>query len=320
MTGEADTSSSGGLVDVHAHFLTDTYIEAAVAAGHRNPDGMPWWPTWTVDDHLALMDSAGIDRSILSISSPGVHFGDDAAARALARETNEFAAVVVDHHPDRFGHFAALPLPDVPGAVAEARYCLDSLGADGVVILSNAGGLYPGDPAMDPLLTELDRRGAIVLAHPTGPPDAQRVARGRPLPMMEFLFDSARAAADLVLGDRLRRYPRIRWLLTHGGGVLPLLTARIDLFSLLDPAGPVDSAALLSRCWFDTAGTPLPTQLPALAGSVGTDHIVYGSDFCFTPAPAVVAQVAALTATPGPDPGGTWRELLIANTRPLLRP
>lgn len=311
-TSTRDLESLGGLVDVHAHFLTDAYVEAAVAAGHRTPDGMPAWPTWTVDSHLALMDSVGIDRSVLSISSPGVHFGDDAAARALARHSNEFAATIVRDHPGRFGQLAALPLPDVPGAVAEAQYGLDVLGADGVAILSNAGGLYPGDPAMDPLLAELDRRAAIVLVHPTGPPNAEQVARGRPLPLIEFLFDSARAAVDLVLTGRLHRYPRIRWVFTHGGGVLPLLTGRMDLFALLDPASPVlDSAALLSRCWFDSAGTPLPVQLPALKAAVGPGRVVYGSDFCFTPAPAVKAQVDSLAA-------GGWLDRLTATTQTLL--
>jgi predicted TIM-barrel fold metal-dependent hydrolase len=231
----------GGLIDVHAHFLTESYLAAATATGHRTPDGMPGWPSWSAEAHLGLMDSAGIDRAVLSISSPGVHFGDDTAARELARETNEFAAAVARAHPGRFGHFAALPLPDVDGAVAETRYALDVLGADGVAILSNAHGHYPGDPVLEPLLAELD------------------------------------------------------------------------------PANPgVDSATLLSRCWFDSAGTALPTQLPTLAATVGTGHIVYGSDFCFTPSPVVEAHVAALTATRGPAPHRAWRDLLAVNTRTLL--
>lgn len=70
------------LVDVHAHFLTEEYVDAAIAAGHRHPDGMPGWPSWSVDEHLALMDNHDIATSLLSISSPGVHFGDDTGARA----------------------------------------------------------------------------------------------------------------------------------------------------------------------------------------------------------------------------------------------
>ena len=68
------------LIDVHAHFLTDRYVAAAQSAGLTQPDGMPGWPSWSVADHLGLMEQNRIAKAILSISSPGVHFGDDAAA------------------------------------------------------------------------------------------------------------------------------------------------------------------------------------------------------------------------------------------------
>ncbi|MBN9735031.1 MULTISPECIES: amidohydrolase family protein [unclassified Pseudonocardia] len=308
--------TSPSLTDVHAHFLTGHYVEAAVAAGHTTPDGMPAWPRWSADQHLSLMDATGIGRSLLSVSSPGVHFGDDAAARELARHVNDAAAEIVEARPDRFGHLVALPLPDVGAAVAEARRGLDELGADGVLLPSNAAGLYPGDRALDPLFDELDARGALVLVHPSAPPHADAVSRGRPLPMIEFLFDAARSAVDLVLADRIGRHPRIRWVLTHGGGVLPLLTARVNLFSLFDPQAPrQDVATALAGCWFDCAGTPLPVQLPAIAATVGGARLVYGSDHCFTPAPAVEAQIASLAA---PGPTGTWRDHLATNTRALL--
>jgi 6-methylsalicylate decarboxylase len=118
--------------------------------------------------------------------------------------------------------------------------------------------------------------------------------------MIEFLFDSARSVADLLFADRLRRYPRIRWVLTHGGGVLPLLADRMNLFGLME-GRMLDAAAQLADCWCDTAGTTDPPDRPRL---------VYGSDHCFTPAFAVRAQAAALT---------DWRDRLAAGTRALFR-
>ncbi|MFD6414233.1 amidohydrolase, partial [Nocardia asteroides] len=99
--------TSTGLIDVHAHFVTDAYVAAARSAGIEHPDGMPGWPTWAVDEHLDLMRRSGIEKSYLSISSPGVHFGDDGAARSLAREVNTFGARVRAENPQRFGHFAS---------------------------------------------------------------------------------------------------------------------------------------------------------------------------------------------------------------------
>ncbi|MFE1150427.1 amidohydrolase family protein [Streptomyces albidoflavus] len=314
-----------GLVDVHAHFVTDGYVAAARSAGIDHPDGMPGWPSWSVEEHLALMDRAGIDRSYLSASSPGVHFGDDAAARTLAREVNTFGAGVRDAHPDRFGHFASLPLPDVEGALAEAVHALDVLGADGVTVETNHHGHYLGDPRFEPLWAELDRRGAVVFVHLTSPPHADAVALGRPRPMLEFLFDTARTASDLLFRGVLTRHPRVRWLLTHGGGALPLLADRMELFRSLTGTGNAEAPGALEQLgalWYDMAGTPFPRQIPAFAAAFGTDRLLYGSDSCWTPAELVHSQIDSVDAAPAPDPATTghttWRALTTANARRLF--
>jgi predicted TIM-barrel fold metal-dependent hydrolase len=276
------------LVDVHAHFLPPGYVEAAERAGHQQPDGMPTWPAWSARRHLELMDENGIARSVLSLSSPGVHFGDDFRARVLSRQVNEAAAVIGQDHPGRFGFFATLPLPDVEGAVAEVEYAYDVLQADGVVLPSNAGGQYPGDPSWDHLWRALDDRCAVVLLHPTSPPQWRQVALDRPRPMIEFLFDNARAVIDLVLTGILDRYPRIRFIVTHAGGLLPLLADRIDVYQQThDPSLPSVSSQL-QTLWYDVAETS-PAHLPS-------DRLVFGTGHCFTPATAVARQLANLDA------------------------
>lgn len=220
-------TTTPGLVDVHAHFLTENYVTEAAAAGHVHPDGMPGWPTWNADEHLRLMDRWGIDRSVLSISSPGTHFGDDEAARKLTRHVNEAGAAAVRAHPDRFGHFASLSLPDVHAALIQVAYALDELGSDGVVVESNSDGTYLGDSRYEPLYSDLNQRKAIVFIHPTSPPSAPQIALGRPRPMVEFIFETARTVTDLLLTDTFLRYPDIRWVISHGGGALPLLADRM---------------------------------------------------------------------------------------------
>ncbi|MFD0019914.1 amidohydrolase family protein [Streptomyces sp. NPDC058382] len=313
--------TSTGLIDVHAHFVTDSYVAAARAAGIEHPDGMPGWPTWSVERQLDLMERSGIEKSYLSVSSPGVHFGDAAAARALAREVNGFGAQVRSERPSRFGHFASLPLPDVEGSLAEAVHALDVLGADGVAVETNHHGLYLGDPRFEPLWEELGRRAAVVFVHPTSPPHADELALGRPRPMLEFLFDTARSASDLLLRGVLTRHPRIRWVLTHGGGALPLLADRIELFSALMEGGPRDTAGAveqLGRLWYDMAGTPFPRQVPALAAAFGTDRLLYGSDYCWTPEGAVLTQVASVDSAAQPSATDTWRDLTTRNAHQLF--
>jgi len=316
---------SNELVDVHAHYLTDAYLQAATAAGHVRPDGMPTWPTWSVEAHLALMDRHSISRSLLSLSSPGVHFGDDVAARLLARQVNEYAADVVRQRPDRFGLFAVLPLPDVDGTLIEIAYAFDELHADGVAVKTNAHGRYLGDPLFEPVLAELDRRGAVVFVHPTSPPNWRQVALGRPLPMLEYLFDTTRTVSDLLFSGALQRYPHLRVVIPHGGAALPLLGERIELFRTMflaaDPedTGP-DTRELLSRLWYDTAGTPFPVQIPTLIAVTDVDHVLYGSDYCFTPPRGVDAQIRSIDEAQPPKHGHTWRSLTTRNAMALLSP
>jgi predicted TIM-barrel fold metal-dependent hydrolase len=307
------------LIDVHSHFLTEEYVTAASGAGHLRPEGMPRWATWSAAGHLALMDQAGVRTSVLSISAPGTHFGDDAAARRLTRHVNEFAGGLVRRHPGRFAHFASLPLPDVGGALAELTHALDVLGSAGIAVLTNARGVYLGDERYAELYAELDRRSATVFVHPVSPPNWQQVSLDRPRPMLEYIFDSARTASNLVLRGVLTRYPNIDWIFSHSGGALPVLTERIQLFRDMlmgAEAGPAVTAQL-GELWYDMAGTPFPAAVPALVRAFGDGRVLYGSDYCWTPAPGVMAQVASIDAAPAPA-GDDWRALTTRNAERLL--
>jgi 6-methylsalicylate decarboxylase len=185
---------------------------------------------------VEVMDELGIATGIMSVSAPGTHFGDDAQARELSRANNEFVAEVVKDRPSRFGLFASLPLPDVDGAAAEAVYALDSLRADGVVLMANARGRYLGDPAFEPLWAELDSRGAVVFIHPTEMP--LPMLSGAPAPIVDFPFDTTRTAVDMAMAGVLTRYPNMKVILSHAGGALPYLAHRVAVTaSVVNPPG-----------------------------------------------------------------------------------
>jgi 6-methylsalicylate decarboxylase len=155
-------------VDTHHHMLPDFFWEATEG---DDPVGGIAPPPWSRASALSFLDDAGIDVAITSISTPGVHTGDDAAARLLARRCNELAAELIRDRPGRFGGFACLPLPDVDGALAELAYALDDLQLDGVLLFSNARGVYLEDSQFTPLFDELQRRAAVVFVHPHPSPD-----------------------------------------------------------------------------------------------------------------------------------------------------
>lgn len=316
------TTLEPNLIDVHSHFVTDSYIRQATAAGHEHPDGMDRWPTWSVQEHLELMDRHGIAAAMLSMSSPGVHFGDDHDARRLAREVNEDAARIVVEHPDRFGFFASLPLPDVDGALDEMAYAIDSLGADGVVLMTNTHGTYLGDTSLQPVYAELDRRRAVVFLHPTSPAGYQQSALGRPRPMVEYIFDTARTVTDLLMSGVLERYPDLTVVVPHCGGALPVLADRIGEFmrQFLGTQGKpaTDAVEQLRRLHYDIAGPGFPRQVPALLTLADPDRLLFGSDYCWTPPPVAAAHITAVDAAPSPVVGDTWRSLTTANARRLF--
>ena len=310
-------------VDVHAHYLPAGYRRAAEAAGHQHPDGMPGLPQWDVEAALGMMDGLNIRSAMLSISSPGVHFGDDRAARALAREVNEDGARAASDHPGRFGLFATLPLPDIDGALEETAYALDVLRADGVTIETNHHGLYMGDPRLDPLFTELNRRHAVVFMHPTSPscPCCQTLSLGYARPMIEFMFETTRAVANLLLTGTLDRFPDVRLIVPHAGAAVPVLADRIaglsPALSLPNPVEPDRLFANLRRLYYDLAGFPLPRLAPALLQIADPDRILYGSDWPFTPLPIATRLAGDIDATPLFD-GSLRRRILQDNALDLF--
>ena len=272
--------SSLNRVDTHQHYIPDFY-RAEMEANHQSAGGWPT-PDWSLEGAIALMDAEQIATGVVSVSSPGTHFGDDKAARALARKVNEFGAELVKDRPDRFGLFASLPLPDVDGAVAEAAYAFDELHADGVVLLSNVRGRYLGDAAYEPLWEELDRREAVVFVHPDAPP--MQMLEGMPSPLLDFPFDTTRTALHMVAKGVVQRHPRMKVVLSHAGGFLPYAAYRFSGAAAFNEGITGESIMEDMRTfYFDTALSSSPTELPSLLAFADPTHITFGSDYPFAP-------------------------------------
>jgi predicted TIM-barrel fold metal-dependent hydrolase len=248
------------------------------------------------------MDRQGIATAILSVSSPGVQFGNDDAARGLARSVNEFAARTAGDHRGRFGTFASLPLPNVDSTLEEIHYALDVLKVDGFVMLTNVDGVYLGDAKFDPIFDELNRRSAVVFIHPTSPPCWEQIALGFPRPMIEFPFDSTRAVTNLVLRGTLERCPNVRIIVPHAGGTLPFLAKRIagiaSRMKLGKAGGPTGGfIAALHRLFYDTAGSSGDNSIASLLTLIDSSHMLYGSDYPFTPEAMVEEMIKELNST-----------------------
>jgi 6-methylsalicylate decarboxylase len=308
-----------GLIDVHHHFLPAAYCEAVGRAGLDPPDGMPRLPDWSEDEALRFLDTTGIETAYLTISSPGVTLEGTEAAH-LARLCNDAAAELIVRHPDRFGSFAALPLPDVDASLAEVGRALDDLGLSGIGVLTHHGDVYLGDRSLDPVFDEINRRKATVFIHPTTPLCCQGAFLDVPRPIIEFIFDTARAVMNLIYSGTFDRCPDISWIIPHGGGALPALSARLDGVHLIAPGRAEATelaASYLRRLHYDLAGPRTDAALQALLGIADPARLLYGSDWPFTPEPGVARMLTDLQATSvlGANPV----DLLNANARRLLR-
>jgi aminocarboxymuconate-semialdehyde decarboxylase len=229
------------------------------------------------------MDEAGIDIAVVSLSTPGVHTGDSAKARTLARRCNEFSAELVHSRRDRFGGFACLPVPDVDATLEELSYALDVLALDGFVLFTNSNGVYLGDSVLEPVFEELERRKAVVYVHPNPSPDAVAHSLGLPDNLLDFPTDTNRAVAQMHYTNRFARTPNVKYIFSHAGGSIPYLAAR---FAIIDEMGFIpggeergSAAEMFRRTYWDTALAVSDAVLRMLREVAGINQVLYGTDF-----------------------------------------
>ena len=280
-------------IDVHQHFAPPAWLDEVKGRPLLNAANLTWTPERSIED----MDKSGIAAALVSITNPGLWFGDAAVTKRIARASNEFGARMVADHPTRFGLMAAMPLPDVPATLEEIAYAYDTLHADGVGLFTSYGDKWLGDAAFRPVMAELQRRKAVVHVHPTAADCCRSLAYNAPGPgTIEYGTDTTRAIIGVAFSGDAARFPDIRFIWSHAGGSMPFLAGRIDGGSrgAKDrlPNGFLYEA---KRFYYDLAGAANPGAVASLQQLVSKDHILFGTDFpSGGPSADVVRAVADL--------------------------
>lgn len=316
-TKESETMPKlpAGRIDVHCHSVVPSYRKALEEA---NLGVNVRIPNWTPEAAIGVMDRHGIAASVVSISVPGTHLGDDAKAKELALRVNEEHADVCAMHP-RLGAFATLPLPNVELACAAAEHALDVLKLDGVSLLESYEGKYLGHADYDPLFQVLDERSAVVFLHPAVHPSTKLISLRVPNFLLEYPFDTTRAAVNMVFADVMERFPNIKFILPHGGGTLPFLVWRISAVATWQMSQPPENErflkdnfrnpltakydiitpelmrSLFRRFWFDTALAPDKGALDAIRAIADPDKILFGSDWPYAYESFVADEIRQLS-------------------------
>jgi aminocarboxymuconate-semialdehyde decarboxylase len=287
------------IVDVHNHYYPPEYLDALEPSGsvlnityNSNGDPVVHYPgdyNVMVKGHRDIayrqdvLDKAGVDVQIISLTTPGTHVEAPAVAAKLAGITNDAFARVHADRPKRFIPLATLPLCDPTASVREFVRAVDQLKMPGAMLFSNINNIGLDDSRFWPLYEAANDRGSVLMIHPTFPLGVEAMTEYWLMPLDGFLFDTTLAASKLVFSGVVRRYPRIRWVLGHLGGTIPFLAERLDrgYRAFKECRAHIDeppTAYLKRHFWYDTVNFSQNALMCAI-GFAGVDRILAASDY-----------------------------------------
>lgn len=289
------------LIDVHHHYIPPFYLaeNRERIAGARGGQLTSAWLNWSPERAIEAMDASGVRTAVLSLSTPGVWFGDPQAARQTARRVNEYAAGLSRSYPGRFGLFAALPLPDTDGSLREIEYAFEVLHADGIGLLTSYGDKWLGDAAYMPVFEELNRLKAVVFVHPTVPLCCRALLPDVAPLVSEVTQDTTRAVTNLLFTGTFSRYSSIRFIFTHAGGHVPMVYGRLLQYGPKNIAerAPNGIDYELKRLYYDIAASAFRPAISALTNLVPTTQILLGSDNPYVPLADTTTRMMQLGLT-----------------------
>jgi predicted TIM-barrel fold metal-dependent hydrolase len=269
-------------IDVHHHPSPPGYL---AARDQRNRSSAWKQERWSPAKSLDDMEAGGVATALLSLPHPvSIWPADRAGARRMAREWNEYMADMVRDHPGRFGFFAALPILDIDGSLAEAEYALDTLRADGIGLMTSIGDRWLGDPHYAPLFEELNRRHAVIYTHPVAPACCANLVPDLGDAAIEYGTDTTRAIARMMFSGSAAKYANMRMIFSHAGGTMPFLAERLirtPSLSKENLSTRVPNGVLfeLQKFYYDTAQTSHRYAMASAREIIPISQLLFGTDF-----------------------------------------
>lgn len=286
------------IIDFHNHFYPPAYLEAIqagpssikvtvdddsnpllhypgdyniVVPGHRD-----------VDFRAQILDKAGVDMQVLTMTTPGTHVESPQRAVELARIVNDEFAAIMQTRGERFTALGTLPLNDPQASVAEMERSRAEHGFKGFQVFSNIDGVELTDPRFWPLYAKASDLELILDIHPTFPAGVEAMSDYWLMPLLGFTFDTTLTAAKLVFSGVAERYPGITWILNHAGGAIPYLAERFDrgyeAFKECRAHISKPPSTYLKNFYFDAVNFD-PQALQLCVDFASAEHVLAGSDY-----------------------------------------
>jgi len=286
------------IIDFHNHFYPPEYLESiqtgpsnikvtfdadnnpllhypgdynVVVRGHRD-----------IEYRAEVLAKAGVDKQILSFTTPGTHVESPERSVELAHLVNDSLSKIMKEKGNRFSALATLPLNDPEASVFEMERAFNELGFKGVMLHSNVNGIALSDQRFWPLYEKADDLNAVLYIHPSFPVGVEAMTDYWLMPLVGFPFDTTLAAAKLVFSGVVEKYPGIRWVLGHLGGAIPYLAERLDrgYFAFEECRVNISKppSKYLKEFYYDSVNFDV-NALEFAISFAGSDYFVAGSDY-----------------------------------------
>lgn len=238
-----------------------------------------------VTERLADMDRMGVDiQAVCPAPYQFFYWTEPDYGAELAREVNEGMARIAADHPDRFVALGSVPLQDSQLAIRELNHCVKNLGMRGIEICTNVNGKNLTDPSLklDKFFARAEALGVVIFMHPLGYTQADRLTHHYFNNVIGNPLDSTVAVSHLIFDGVMARYPKLKFVVAHGGGFIAHYWARMDHAWRARPDCRTvikkPPSSYLEKFYFDTI-TFDPEMLRRLIERFGADHVVLGTDY-----------------------------------------
>ncbi|MGH9822350.1 MAG: amidohydrolase family protein [Blastocatellia bacterium] len=290
------------VIDIHAHYFPETYLDLVAGEGKRfgaayrmtdkgfyikTPAGSNGpLPAKFIDlkARVADMDQQGVGVQAISLTAPMLYWGDEELSTNLAKAWNDAASAAHQAYPTRLAVFLTLPMQYPDRALDELARASKLPGMRGVYLGTNINGKDLDNPQFEPVLARIEALDLPIFLHPVEPLAEDRLKQFFLSNLIGNPVETAVAACHLIFGGVLDRHPKLQIGLPHGGGVLPILTGRIDQGWLTQSDLKASSripSTYLRRFTYDTM-THSKAIMEFVIKEVGAERVMLGSDYCFT--------------------------------------
>jgi predicted TIM-barrel fold metal-dependent hydrolase len=222
-------------IDAYTHFIPEKFFAKLLQIGPTDIGKRVREVPCMQDLELRrkIVDTFDDYAQILSYSMPPLEVlatGDE--VEEYARMLNDGYAEICTKYPDYFpGWVAQCALTAPDAGIREATRAIKN-GALGVQIYTNIAGRPLDDPAFEPFFAAMEKLNKPIWLHPTRGanfPDYQSEKKSKYEIWWTFgwSYETAAAMARLVFSGLMDKYPKLKIITHHFGGIVPMLEGRI---------------------------------------------------------------------------------------------